>query len=155
MFGFYFALSCSEVYARAIVSAAIKHTQTLLLQSSVFPEPHILFPSSSDAAKTKHFIMWAQSKRSEWNIIMMGTFFQHWQTSHDIWEPSSKYCFVMRYLASVQSKTLSGGIQVLSISFVPDVFVSTTYIMDELQFLGLINQCLTSMPLVMCSWVDY
>lgn len=70
---------------------------------------------------------------------MLGTLFQRWQTNHDIWEPSSKYSFVLRHLVSVQSKTLSGGIQVLSISVVPDASISITYVMGELQFLGPIN----------------
>lgn len=101
---------------------------------------------------SKHRLVQAQSKRSELNIIMLGTLVQCWQTKHDIWEASSEDCFVLRHLVSVQSRTLSRGIQVLSISSVPDAFICITYITDELQFLGPINQCLTYMPLVMCSW---
>jgi len=83
---------------------------------------------------------------------MLGTLFKHWQTNHGIWEPGSKSCFVSRHLVSVQSKTLSGGVQVLSASPVPDAFISITSTMDELQFLGPVNQCWTYMPLVTHSW---
>lgn len=86
---------------------------------------------------------------------MLWTVFQCWQTNQAIWEPSSKYCFVLSYPVNVQSKTFFRCMQSFFSSLVLDVFICITCLMDELKLLGPINQCLPCMPLVTCSWVKW
>lgn len=133
------------------------YCQSLKLQSVVFPEAYILFPSSLVFLLLPNnvLLLWRYKvKDLSKYIIMLWTVSDGRQTS-TLESPAVRLLYLEISSECAIQDIFWRYARFFFISLVLNYFICITCLMGELNFLSLYYQCFTCMPLATCSWLRW